>query len=866
MRKLALAAAVAMACGGRAQALGLGDIELNSTLNAPLDAEIRLVSDRPGELRSAVVELAPAEAFAQAGVERLALLNDLHFDVQTLADGVAVVKVSSGQSIREPFLDFIVELRWDAGRLLREYTVLLDPPTVSDTPAPAIEPPVPGDSAAAAPAGPPPAKAPAPAAKAAAPAAAAATVVEERRVARLRDRGRRYGPTQLSDTLWSVAERLRPDEGVSVQQMMLALVKANPEAFQGNNVNGLKAGYVLRLPERSLITALSHPEAVREVKRQHAYWKEVGGAEGLKAAQAAVVPAAAAPAGGGQGPRLRLVAPGDGSAGAGGVATELAKLRNELALAMETADVARQENEALRTRVASLESQISALERLVNVNDAGLAAAQQRLAEETDQSTGAGAEEGSVADMPSAVEGAAVREGGLAGAEAPAVPAAQEPAVDAPAADAGTGSTAAAPKPTVDLGGELSEPSLLDGILGNPNMLMTAGGGVLLLLALAALVIRRRRAEAGDAPLAPAPAAPVAEKTESELPAETLSFSEERDEGDSAFGALSGLDEEQVEDELDDATEDLDVMQTSEGEIDPLVEADVYLAYRRFQQAEDLVKAALEKCPDRSELKLKLLEVYYAARNADAFRPLAEEFFEAVGHDPLDAMWMRVQQMGRDLCPDHHLFAEGDTAAPAPAVAAAATSAAAAAGFAGDEAELPSSNFDFETVDEGEAPPAGPGDSLDTGPQMEPAPPASAGQEAEEEEALDFELDFADADEAVAAPPATAQAAAQEGLEQNGAPAAPAEAAETGAAEAGGETSSWDLESSGSSDFGDLDFGLDDTDLLAGTDVVGTKLDLARAYIDMGDQDSARDILDEVLNEGSDEQKAEAKTLVEQIA
>lgn len=303
---------------------------------------------------------------------------------------------------------------------------------------------------------------------------------------------------------------------------------------------------------------------------------------------------------------------------------------------------------------------------------------------------------------------------------------------------------------------------------------------------------------------------------------------------------------QEAEEHVSKTANDLDVLHTAEGDIDPIVEADVYLAYRRYRQAEALVRGALDKQPDNLDLQAKLLEIYYAAKNSDAFQDAAQALYATLGQNPDDPMWQRILPMGRELCPEHALFAVGGEEPQVEPTASAADSlfneppeTAGQAGGGGEE---------FLDLD-------------------------LAGSEAPREEKLDLDLNLG----GESATPAPSEGSAESlgaALDFDGIPAAtgeaPAPAAEqaespASAEKAEGDQSSWEVESA-MSDFGNIDFGLDDSDLLAGTDVVGTKLDLARAYIDMGDNESARDILKEVVAEGNEQQKQEATALIEQTA
>src|SRR3569623_1341551 len=174
-----------------------------------------------------------------------------------------------------------------------------------------------------------------------------------------------YGPTQRTDTAWAVAAQVRPDNSVTVQQAMLALLQSNPDAFYGRNVNNLLAGHILRVPAREQMAAVSAPEAAREVARQYEQWTQAkrGGvpAAGPANPPAAVKPGAAAPEGAAapsrkadDAARLRLASPSETTAGAPGAGGQgIDKLHNDLAIALESADAARHENEELRSRLSA---------------------------------------------------------------------------------------------------------------------------------------------------------------------------------------------------------------------------------------------------------------------------------------------------------------------------------------------------------------------------------------------------------------------------------------------------------------------------------------------------------------------------------
>ena len=246
-----------------AMALGLGDIRLGSALNEPLSAEIDLVAATPDELSALQAQLASRELFQRYGLERPAYLDTLEFQVGRGQDGRSVLLVRSRESISEPFVSFLVDVTWPRGRLLREYTVLLDPPVF--TPA-AQEP------AAAAIVAPrtetvPARGAPAAAAGPAAPAPAAGAT----------DGGPSTYRVEHGDTLYEIAGALTDGSRTATNQMMIGLFRTNPEAFNGN-INLLRAGAILRVPAGDQIASIGAGEAAAEVSRQISAWRAASGA------------------------------------------------------------------------------------------------------------------------------------------------------------------------------------------------------------------------------------------------------------------------------------------------------------------------------------------------------------------------------------------------------------------------------------------------------------------------------------------------------------------------------------------------------------------------------------------------------------
>ncbi len=958
MRKLALTLVplVLLQASG-AYALGVGDIELHSALNQPLNAEIRLLSATPAELQGLTVALAPEAAFAGAGVERLGLLTQIKFNVVQKSDGSHVIKVTSSQPIREPFLNFLVEVNWSSGRFMREYTVLLDFP-VSDGGKPApIAPPV---SAPFPPVTPRVEAAPAAQSE---PSVSSSTdnsmAGNGARKAATRERssaaGSSYGPTARTDTLWKIAREMRPDKSVSVSQVMLALAKSNPHAFSTGNVNNLMAGYILRLPPADAIRAVPQQEAAHEVAMQYQQWlgAQKGGAATARATPTQGVESTApVTEKGSAGAQLKLVTPDGGktavTAGGGAKtgapdANDLTSLRKELAVALESVDTTRQENEELRTRLTMLEQQISSMQRLMNLKNGDLATLQNKA--NTATATGT----------------------------APA-----KPAVPAPG-------TAASSKPDVKpqpvKAPEPEQPIATDAIseiASNPQQLGMILGGFLLVSALLWTLVRRRRQAAMDAPEG------------AFAPQGRDAFASKAKKTAASAAAFEGVGEgDRTAPEADMGRGDENVIHADEDVIDPLAEADVYLAYRRYDQAESLIKEAMREDPGRQELTLKLLEIYHATKNADAFETQAETLYARLGGEA-DPLWHKVVEMGKQVCPGHPLFGGSSSDEETPGetpygvVLAGAVGVGAAAIAAADafhsEQNIPTSQgmddftlpgmqaeeshdgsavsaMDFSEMDipvvQEAAQSAIADNSIDFdfgfseqgGTEVSPVQLAAEMEEhlssgAVEDSGLDNSLDFdlslsgainnlsqevninpvvADAQEVAENVPGVYLLDEQDMSGSNNTFSSMAldesldaelESIQLAALEEPASTLenvskfAFDLEdsTSASHDFGllaqetseaadaivskapsnewDLDAALSafdgtapdevpaqetDDDLFAGIDMVGTKLDLAKAYIDMEDQEGAKVLLDEVLDEGNDEQKQEAQELMRKI-
>ena len=369
-----------------APALGLGAIEARSTLHEPLEARIPLTRVRGGDLEGMRVALGTPTQFELAGVARLEVLERLRFTVVAQDGQRDYIRVWTDQPITEPTLTFLVEADWPRGRTVRGYRLRL---------AAAVGGAAAGGADAADTAATEAERGP----EAGAPGSEAAGGSDSAPAVSPASSGARYGPVRASDTLWSIAKRVRPDASVSVQRMMLALLEANPEAFAIGNVNALNAGATLRIPSRSEIGPDDRTAAIAEVKRQQAAWTQHR--EGVLAAPASPTPAPASPTpapapsapAAPAPPREAAPEPGDRAEAVSPDTTpeapaeaaereedaELRSLRDQLALAIEEADAARRENEALKLRLAEVEDHVEELSRLVDLKSEEIAALQGEL-------------------------------------------------------------------------------------------------------------------------------------------------------------------------------------------------------------------------------------------------------------------------------------------------------------------------------------------------------------------------------------------------------------------------------------------------------------------------------------------------------
>lgn len=808
MRKLATAVAVSLALASTGvKALGLGEIEMHSALNQPLDAEILLNSVGPGELDGLLVQLASREAFDRAGIERAQALGDLRFSVDKKSDGTPFIKIGSRSPVVEPFLNFLLEVDWQKGRMIREYTILLDPPVFmnqeavssgADAQAPetvaqnvaeqdlavpvaidrddealpdieivveegaaeevgndfVINDPadiaggeevvidsvtiegdsvVTGDEDVFVLDGVRTSETNIPVAETypnqvddAMPEVVMAGDEQEVGSATsapaYASEGVEY-TVQRNDTLWEIATSNRPSD-VSVQQMMIALLRANQNAFVDNNANRLKAGAILRMPSDSELRSVGRGEAIAEMTEQNRLWQQYRNA--FAGSAATTVPATATPdeaatpvseeaetaqtpsepvsdetnsvdtaqapteptadettsaetatadtatpeAPTESGGELNIIAEPDSTESEATINqgdeptsdnAAIAQVATDISLAQEELAAEQLQKEELLAQADDLSQTNEQMERLIELRENELAQLQSQMAEQG-------------GEMPPAEE-----------------PAAEEPVSEAPAEE--TTPPATVTPPVIEE--PVAEATFVEKLLNDP-MKLAAAGGVAVLGLLGGLWFLRRRRDDDDEEV-------VFEATDEDLYEDEV-YDEEPEE--TAYVAAADSDEETVyagepaveTEALSDIHDGTDREGLASEEFleaavddeiakdDTISEADVYLAYGLHGQAEDILTKAVDRDPENESYYVKLLETYHGQKNADRFDEVAGQFHTRFGGDSNPA-WPRIAEMGAELNPDNGSYGSGSVAAAAAAGVGAATIGGLAADMFGNDEE-----------------------------------------------------------------------------------------------------------------------------------------------------------------------------------
>jgi pilus assembly protein FimV len=602
-----------------AHSAGLGKLTVISGLGEPLRAEIDLVSTTPEELSSLSATIAPQETYAVQGMERRAIHSAIQIEVGKKPDGSSVLRLNTRQPVDDPFLDMLIQVDWATGRLLREYTVLLDPPGYQDTQPAMTVAPIQSQAI------------PTPSPVAASPVATAVTTVAP--TASTQQAEQEY-TTKSGDTLSKIAREMQVD-GVSLDQMLVALYRANKDAFAGGNMNRLKVGQIIKAPSSEELTMVSRQEAAQEIKVQTADWNayrnrlasvvaesaptaEDAGDQAVSGKLKAATEDKAAPAD--TGPR-DVVKLSKSEAEAAQAGADAKALQDRLT-AMQEENTARQKSvEEANERVAMLEKQIADLQALLTIKDKTLAG----LQDQAESVPEAG-------DAPVATEPEMVAAEEPASEPTPAAEAVEAPAAvdQAPVAEDKPKSAkkpVAAPAPAEEAG-------MLDGLLDNAPLLGLAGGAIVLLGG-GWLFIRNRRRKNLDS-------FEQGILTAGGLKANTVF-------GNTSGGTVDTGDTSFLTNFSQNPSGMIDTH-----DVDPIAEAEVYMAYGRDSQAEEILNDAISKEPTRYELHLKLLEIFASRNDTSAFEAVAGELYSTLGSD--DPVWMQVAEMGRKLEPTNPLY------------------------------------------------------------------------------------------------------------------------------------------------------------------------------------------------------------------
>lgn len=817
-----LALLAVLLVSGTVHALGLGEIDVKSRLNQTLSAVVPVSASSVDELQSLSVALASNEEFARAGLERVDFLSKLQFTLRG-----DLIEITSREPAREPFISFLLEVRTSSGRLLREYTVLLDPPGFSPpktepAPAPVAEK-APEPEFVASPEEPEPATAAVVEAPAPQPAAKPATTTIAKPAVTAAPKpvstpARSYGPVADKETLWSIAYKLRPDSTVTMSQMQVAIYDANRSAFDGN-LSGLRKGSVLNIPSRDDIAAINPISAKQRI-------------DGARAT-----------------PKMPPVVKKPDPVVA------------EIPVVVEAAPPAPAPTSAVEPVAPT-----PAVTEAPKTEPAPVAEAA------TDPAVAAPAAEAVPAPAPEAM----YDEDTTAASDATPVPPTDAVAPADPA-------VVTEPLPATEIAP--AEPAFaVSGLLESPLLLPTIAALLLLVLIAVGVKSWKQRAGRSQAVRVAAPSVinpadftdpivsePVKAKSQTPVvrdnaaPAvqplhatmglanQTLESTMAAARTQSATPAQpsANLLTQTIAQEVPAARSvaaptklDFDLtgqfasetVQINLDSNDPIAEADFHLAYGLYDEASLLLQQAAQKDPKRVEIRAKLAEVYFAAGQADHFRKVAEGL---KGQLP-EAQWQKLAIMGQQMCPDAAIFKgvsaaamvsevdlafdeplDAPAAAPAPAAKHSRPAESAPLEFNLDELQLP------EPAAEPTAPAAADNTlQFDLSDFKLDVPAPASTKPSEDIKLDDIKLDQFDVGEAKSAAPS--EVAAPE-MDLSAALDTPIEEMPTG-------------------------------------DESATKLDLARAYLDMGDSDMAKGLLEEVAGQGNAQQKSEAKELLSKLA
>lgn len=831
-------------------ALGMGGINVASGLGQTLKADIELVSVSKAEKTSLVARLASPDIYKGAGLE-YPYGNKLTFKIEHRASGDAYIQVSSAQPINDPFVSLLVELTWSSGKLLREYTFLLDPPGyVAEQPEQAeVQTVAPSVQAV-------------PQSSEAMPVQRAATEIEEflgekpatpaRAPTRARPTTVESTATNVAsgeitvkrgDTLNKIAAQNKPAD-VSLERMLVALYRANADQFDGKNMNRIKTGKILRLPDQDELLAVSQHDATNEIHAQVADWnvyrQKLAGAAALSSqpqvaqqvATGKITSSVAdkAPIAKESAKEVLKLSKGEAPGDKAGAAGKPMSAQDKKNAAQEDAIAKAKAVAEEKAHAALLEKNLKDMQRLAQLKSEAAALAQ-----------------------PSVVVAASSVAAASQVTPAPVVKPKPKPKVVVP------------------------EPSLLDQIMAEPVYLAGGVAAVLGLGGLGFMMYRRRKSAPGVAPLMEDDGATTGKITAPVMPSpETGDFT----------SAVAGKP---------------DVAQQSD-DVDPISEADLFLNFGRDAQAEEILKEALQNTPNNHQIHLKLLGIYANRKDVNSFSAIARQLQDSAD----DEAWQQAAAMGRKLEPNNPMYGgegtieDADSATMRTVALNVSDIAPDADAAAQQVVSTPDVDFDLGASDEPNA--ATPEQDFlsdvektttmlpeDKGAAQagmmdfdvtstNPGLPASSGMDFDITEtgptpvaAVSTEPMSPNLDDLVFDITATHAPAPEIGKPEQ---AAPVE--DSGMAFTLDFPTEKPASAESAADIGlsEISLNLDDAVATSEKSVetkdehwheVATKFDLAKAYQEMGDATGAREILEEVLREGDEEQQAAAQALIDKL-
>jgi pilus assembly protein FimV len=639
LKKIAFALSLSTALS--AHAAGLGSMISSSKLGEPLNAEIELLAVTPSELNSIQATLASEQVYQDQMLEKPASYPFIKIEVGNNTKGQPILKLTSSQPITEAFLDMLIQVDWPTGRLVKEYTLLLDPPGfnsnyVSESAGlpvtgQAASPTTTNNAARVPEASPQPTPEPKPESSKPRQTKPAAAPVPKQVAADEATDTEQTLTTERGDTLYAIARQMKPDN-VSVEQMLAALYQSNQQAFDGKNMNRLKVGKIIRMPDQATLDSVSRPQAKSLIAEHATNWQayknslakvvkeseasQTGGNTQQSAGKIGAAGAKPAPQAKPGKDVLKLSAGDEKST----TQADKSAAKTSATAAQEDATAKANAIKEEQSRAAALEKQVADMKKLMEMKNSAMAQAEKNAAQAATEPKAETKPEAKVEQKPAEQ------------AKVPVAPVVEEKPAPAP-------EPAKPALPVEEATIPVQQPSfmhvLLERLRNISPVLPLALIALPVLLCVWALIRIRRKKQIDNFEdvIVTSPATEMQNNT-------VFGDTQAAASGDTSF--LTDFSQSGVGGMIDSH------------DVDPIAEAEVYMAYGRDAQAEEILKDAIQKDSERQELKVKLLEIYQATGNKAAFESLAGEVYAKAG--PADAAWAKVSAMGQKLDPENSLY------------------------------------------------------------------------------------------------------------------------------------------------------------------------------------------------------------------